>query len=188
MPIALGRYLFYSGKNLPLFIVGKYSLFGDSKISIYPASGSCYVRAIFDFLSVPSLFDVGSSAKSKSKSRSISSSDISKSMSAISLSGSGKSKDKSRSRTGIFTASFPLHSCSPPVPLSTVPRQFLGVRSWFNCFLRLLKHSSVPVQNGSGQVRQTRASDIVSPSRFSFLPTAIIRNFPRQSRSIPPTL
>ena len=75
------------------------------------------------FLSVRSLFDVGSSAKSKSKS----SPSNDKSRSSNRPSKSGRSKEKSRS----ITASPPLQPVPHLFPFSTVLRQFLGVRSWF---------------------------------------------------------
>ena len=115
-----------------LFIVGKYSLFRDSKnsdLGCRVCRGSCCVRArsTGHFFSVRSLFNVKSSDKSKEKSRSISSSEKSKSRSSNRPSKSGRSKVKSRS----ITASPPLQPVPHLFPFSTVLRQFLGVRSWF---------------------------------------------------------
>lgn len=136
-------------------MVGKYSLFRDSKSSDLGCSvcrGSCYVRArsTGHFFSVRSLFNGKPSDKLKEKSRSIPSSEKSKSRSSNRPSKSGRSKEKSSS----ITASPPLQ----PVPVfdcsSTVSRGSLVVRPWFNSLLRLRKHLAVPVQYGSGQVRQ----------------------------------
>ena len=119
-----------------LFIVGKYSLFRDSKnsdLGCRVCRGSCCVRArsTGHFFSVRSLFDGKSSDKSKEKSRSIPSSEKSKSISSNRLSKSGISKSKSKTNGDSFTASPPLPPVPHLFPFSTVLRQFLGVRSWF---------------------------------------------------------
>ena len=117
--------------NSPLFIVGNYSLQGLRKLHFYGVGFSgfvlcpCYFQqsSTGHFLSVRSLFDVGSSAKSKSKSSP--SNDKSRSSNRPSM--SGRSKEKSSS----ITASPPLPPVPHLFPFSTVLRQFLGVRSWF---------------------------------------------------------
>ena len=100
---------FMVGKIFPLFMVGKYSLFRDSKNSAFVVQGlpgfvlcPCQIQqsSTGGFLTVRSLFNGKSSDKSKEKSRSI-------------------------------TASPPLQPVPHLFPFSTVLRQFLGVRSWF---------------------------------------------------------
>ena len=142
------------GKISPFFYSGKLFPLGTPKTPLLWCSvcrSSCYVRArsTGHFFSVRSLFNGKSSDKSKEK---IQINIIQQAVKVWNL--KVKIKIKGRFFHRFTTAS----TCSPPVPVfdcsSTVSRGSLVVRPWFNSLLRLRKHLSEPVQNGSGQVRQ----------------------------------